>query len=162
MCSRTHLLIHRMNTLVHKNWHMMRSLRYTRWALTHTETHKHTHAEWCQPEFLLCCSSVWDSCWGCYWTQSVTQRKRESETDGECNAKKNRVYMESEGTSAHSNTFICVSTSKDVFTAIGERARQRGELNVILTHRNLMYYTVHNPMLSISYFIYIIEDDMRT
>lgn len=70
--------------------------------------------------------------------------------------------MESEGTRAHVNTFICVSTSKGVSTDTRERARQRGELNVILTNINFMYHTVRTPMFSISYYIYVIVDDRRT
>lgn len=29
----------------------------------------------------LCCASVWDSCWGCHWTQSVTQRLKRFRKD---------------------------------------------------------------------------------
>lgn len=48
-----------------------------------SHTLKHTHM-WSgvSQSSLRFCSCVWDSCWGCYWTQSVTQRKKKGVRDG--------------------------------------------------------------------------------
>ena len=71
-----------------------------------------------------------------------------------------RVYMKSKVSKALVNAFICVSTSKGVFTDTRERAQQQGDLNVILTNINPMYHTVHISVFCINYFRSMIVDDM--
>lgn len=145
------------HALRHKNWHMIRWLNIQKMDY---DTNLHTRVGWCQPEFpallLLCvgfllrlqlnsichseeksdCETGW---WGAGGWESYTWRAK---------------YQK------HTSTHSSVSTSKGEFTDTRARARQRGDLNVILSIINLMYHIVHT--FSISYFRCIIVDDMYT
>lgn len=125
---------------MHKNLHMKWSHIHTRWALTHTYTHTQSGVS---QSSLLCCSSMWDSCWGCHWTQSVTQRKRGTEMirvgwEGSDNEKKKK-YIWRAGEQEHTPTHLSLYQLERVFTDTRDRAQQQGELNVIKVSCIMLY-----------------------